>query len=291
MPRPFKNRKINGFFDSDCFKPNGIPMSMLANIELSLDELEALRLADLEGLYQNDAAKEMGVSRQTFGNIVKRARQKVADAIINAKALKIVSDGFSYSDAMRQCENCGLIWRKAHKRKGYCPVCRCLNNNIPAEAYAQDKFFKRGGCRRNIAENIKNDEMSTPPEIIKGDRRMKLVFASTGQNLESELDQRFGRCSYFVCYDTESGQVSSVPNTQNLNAAQGAGIQAATTVAECGADYVLCAHCGPKAFRVLQAAGIKVISGVKGKLSELLKEFEAGNLKEVNSADVEGHWV
>jgi predicted DNA-binding protein (UPF0251 family)/predicted Fe-Mo cluster-binding NifX family protein len=288
MPRPFKNRKINGFFDSDCFKPNGIPVSMLADIELSVDELEALRLADLEGMYQNDAAKKMGVSRQTFGNIVKRARQKTADAIINAKALKIVSRGFSYSDALRQCESCGLVWRNSKRQKQACPVCRCTKNSIPSEAYTEERFFKQGICRLNARDKGQN---TAKPATIKGDRKMKLVFASTGQNLESELDQRFGRCSYFVCYDTESGQVTDVPNTQNLNAAQGAGIQAATTVAECGADYAFCGHCGPKAFRVLQAAGVKVICGVKGKLDDLVKEFEAGNLKAADSADVEGHWV
>jgi predicted DNA-binding protein (UPF0251 family) len=56
MPRPFKNRKINGLFNANCYKPNGIPLSMLESIELSVDELEALRLTDLEDLYQDAAA-------------------------------------------------------------------------------------------------------------------------------------------------------------------------------------------------------------------------------------------
>ena len=120
---------------------------------------------------------------------------------------------------------------------------------------------------------------------------MKLVFASTAMDLDAELDQRFGRCPNFVSYDTDSKEVNSVSNSQNLNAAQGAGIQAATTVADLGADYILCGHCGPKAFRVFKVANIKVICGVKGKLSDLLKEFEAGNLQEADSADVEGHWA
>lgn len=120
---------------------------------------------------------------------------------------------------------------------------------------------------------------------------MKLVFASTGTDLESALDPRFGRCLYFVCYDAGSKEIKSAANTQNLNAAQGAGIQAATTAANLGADYVICGHCGPKAFRVLQAAGIKVISGVEGRLKELVEKFEAGHLKEADSADVAGHWI
>ena len=120
---------------------------------------------------------------------------------------------------------------------------------------------------------------------------MKLVFASNGTDLNADLDQRFGRCPNFVSYDSETEKVDCVSNTQNLNAAQGAGIQAASSVAELGADYIFCGHCGPKAFRVFQTAGIKVICGVKGKISDLIKEFEAGNLREADSADVEGHWV
>ena len=64
-------------------------MLMLEEVSLELDEIEALRLADLEGLYQADAAERMGISRQTFANIVERARHKVADALIHGKALKI----------------------------------------------------------------------------------------------------------------------------------------------------------------------------------------------------------
>jgi predicted Fe-Mo cluster-binding NifX family protein len=120
---------------------------------------------------------------------------------------------------------------------------------------------------------------------------MKLVFASTGENMDSQLDQRFGRCSHFVLFDTETGECSSAPNTQNLNAAQGAGIQAATNAAELGAEYVFCGHCGPKAFRTLQAAGVKVVCGASGTLKELVEKFACGEIKVAESADVEGHWM
>jgi len=62
---------------------------MLEEINLTLDELEAVRLADLDGLYQEDAAKKMDISRQTFGNIINSAHKKIADALLNGKALKI----------------------------------------------------------------------------------------------------------------------------------------------------------------------------------------------------------
>ena len=89
MPRPCRCRRIRCSPDTNYFKPRGIPLDMLEEVNLALDELEAVRLADLEGLYQEDAAKKMNISRQTFGNIVNSAHKKIADALLNGKALKI----------------------------------------------------------------------------------------------------------------------------------------------------------------------------------------------------------
>jgi hypothetical protein len=72
-----------------CFKPRGIPLDRLEQVILKLDEWEALRLADWEGLYQEEAARRMGISRQTFGNIIESAHKKIADVLLHAKALKI----------------------------------------------------------------------------------------------------------------------------------------------------------------------------------------------------------
>jgi len=82
-------RRVSGCPRSEYFKPAGIPLSGLEEVCLKRDELEALRLADLEGLYQAGAAAKMGVSRQTFGNIVESARHKVADVLVNGRALRI----------------------------------------------------------------------------------------------------------------------------------------------------------------------------------------------------------
>jgi len=89
MSRPCRCRRIRCNPDTNYFKPRGIPLDMLEEVNLTLDELEAVRLADLEGLYQEDAAKKMNISRQTFGNIIDRAHKKIADVLLNAKALKI----------------------------------------------------------------------------------------------------------------------------------------------------------------------------------------------------------
>lgn len=89
MPRPCKNRRVNGQFNATYFKPAGIPLRILEEVSIGIDELEAIRLADKEEMYQADAAEKMGVSRQTFGNIIKAAHKKIAEALITGKALKV----------------------------------------------------------------------------------------------------------------------------------------------------------------------------------------------------------
>lgn len=91
MPRPTCPRKIAHLPPSCYFKPAGIPMTKLKEVELAADELESLRLADVEDLYRQDAARQMQVSRQTFDRILKRARQKVATALTQGCALKMTS--------------------------------------------------------------------------------------------------------------------------------------------------------------------------------------------------------
>jgi predicted DNA-binding protein (UPF0251 family) len=89
--RPQKQRCINCQPVAYYFKPCGTPLQCLTEIGLEIDELEAIRLADLDGLYQADVAVRMGISRQTVGNILARAHRKIADALLNGKALRIAS--------------------------------------------------------------------------------------------------------------------------------------------------------------------------------------------------------
>ncbi|MEW6585434.1 MAG: DUF134 domain-containing protein [Nitrospirota bacterium] len=89
MPRPKCQRKIGCVPGSNYFKPRGIPLTELDEVVLKADELEAVRLADLDGLYQERAAEKMGISRQTFGRIIESARKKIAEALIKGKAMRI----------------------------------------------------------------------------------------------------------------------------------------------------------------------------------------------------------
>lgn len=87
--RPKKCRHLCCNVNANYFKPRGIPLNELAEVSLQADELEAIKFADLDGLYQEDAALKMKISRQTFGRIIESAHKKIADAIINGKALKL----------------------------------------------------------------------------------------------------------------------------------------------------------------------------------------------------------
>ena len=89
MPRPLKERRVSRTLGGCVFRPAGASLRSLQHVTLRCDEAESVRLADLEGLYQADAANRMGVSRQTFGRIIESAHRKIADAIINGKCLRI----------------------------------------------------------------------------------------------------------------------------------------------------------------------------------------------------------
>jgi len=89
MPRPKKCRLIQCRPDVAFFKPQGVPMHLIESVFLGVDELEALRLADLQCLSQEEAALHMNVSRATFGRIVAQGRQKIAEALVHGKAIQI----------------------------------------------------------------------------------------------------------------------------------------------------------------------------------------------------------
>jgi predicted Fe-Mo cluster-binding NifX family protein len=120
---------------------------------------------------------------------------------------------------------------------------------------------------------------------------VKVAFTTAGKDLESPLDTRFGRAPGFLICDTDGGTFEFVDNQQSLNTAQGAGIQAAETVVRAGAKALVSGHCGPKAFRVLSAAGVKVYNADQPTVAAALEAFKTGKLKPADSSDVEGHWV
>jgi predicted Fe-Mo cluster-binding NifX family protein len=119
---------------------------------------------------------------------------------------------------------------------------------------------------------------------------MRIAVTTQGTSLSAEVDSRFGRAPRFLIVDTETMISQVVQNNQSLDLPQGAGIQSAQNVLPHKPDVVLTGNCGPKAFRVLQAAGIKVVVGVTGKIVDAVKDYMDGKYLAATEANVEGHW-
>lgn len=120
---------------------------------------------------------------------------------------------------------------------------------------------------------------------------MRIAITARDQNLEGEVDQRLGRTPYFLMVDTDSLAFEVVENKQSFDLPQGAGIQAAQNIVPHKPVAVLTGNCGPKAFKVLEAAGIEVVTGVRGKISHAVKAYVDGKYRRAEGANVEGHWV
>ena len=145
MPRPRCLRRIACRPSSNLFKPAGIPAAFLEQTVMTLDELEALRLADLLGLYHEAAARQMKVSRQTFGRIIDSAHRKVADVLIHGKSLKLKGGDIEMA-GMRtfSCSGCRNTWQLPYGtgRPAACPACGS------EDIRRTDAGPRQVGCRR-----------------------------------------------------------------------------------------------------------------------------------------------
>jgi predicted Fe-Mo cluster-binding NifX family protein len=106
---------------------------------------------------------------------------------------------------------------------------------------------------------------------------MKICITSTGPGLEAEMDPRFGRCQYFIFADPQSLELEVIENP-NLAASGGAGIQSAQLVANRGVEAVITGQVGPNAYTTLQAGKVRIITGVSGKVRDLLEKYKKGEL-------------
>ena len=125
MPRPQKCRRVAYLPEVTYFKPAGIPLRALEEVVLSVEEVEALRLKDIEGLEQGESAEKMNISRPTFQRVLASARQKIADAILNGKAVSIKGGNFEMAFHRFRCRR-GHEWdltTPAVATPEYCPTC------------------------------------------------------------------------------------------------------------------------------------------------------------------------
>ena len=117
---------------------------------------------------------------------------------------------------------------------------------------------------------------------------MKLVVSSSGKSLDADVDPRFGRCRFFIVYDSET-KVHEVLDNEGGSVSSGAGVRSAQTVARSGAKAVVTGNVGPKAFQALEAAGLSVFTGASGSVQQAIDKHLAGDLKASTRPSVESH--
>lgn len=225
-------------------------MLELDEVNLTHEGHEALRLADLQGLNQEEAALLMGVSRHTFGRVLAEARRTVAEALIYGLALRVQGGDYVITDC-----------RHTTGRKSNCVWKNDLRHDEPRWKRAKSKEI----------------EMS------------KIAITSEGPTLDDRIDPRFGRAAGFVVVDLDTMDTHYIDNGQSQVMAQGAGIQAAELIARAGADCLLTGYVGPKAFHALSAAGVKVGQNLEGlSVREAVERFKSGKVEIAEGPNREG---
>lgn len=117
---------------------------------------------------------------------------------------------------------------------------------------------------------------------------MKIAISAAGQDLDTQVDPRFGRCQYFILVDSETMEFEAMANS-GVSASGGAGIAAAQQIADKGAQAVLTGNCGPNAYNVLNAAGIPVFTGVSGTIKDAVESYKTGKLQAIAQPNVSAH--
>lgn len=146
MPRPKKWRTIEFVPKHTQFKPCGVPKSKLEEVQLKIEELEAMRLKDIEGLNQAECAEKMSVSRQTFQLIIESARRKVTDTLIEGKSLNITGGNYTYNLCDYKCIKCKSEFTLNYEGEQICPNCGSLQIRCTKD----DDFCVEICCRKDF---------------------------------------------------------------------------------------------------------------------------------------------
>ena len=174
MPRPAKCRRVSFIPGVTYFKPAGIPLNFLEEIEISVEELESLRLKDMEHLEQEGCARHMNISRPTFQRILSSARNKIASALIHGKAIKIHGGIYDIAPQHFCCSN-GHQW------------------DVPVEDHQQETAPVCPVCHNNVSQNILEN---------RNKERKHMRYAIPVD--EGQLAQHFGHCAEFMLIDVNA---------------------------------------------------------------------------------------
>jgi len=157
MSRPVKLRYVAQLPSTSLFRPVGVPINVVREVCLSLEETESIRLKDLEGLEQEECAQRMHISRPTFHRVLESGRRKLADALVNGKAIQIQGGNFGLPQHRFRCNNDGHEWdvpfeAVANKIPLSCPICSSVNiqaTPLPPFGFGRGhgRQFRRGRWR------------------------------------------------------------------------------------------------------------------------------------------------
>lgn len=250
MARPTFPRNVGFLPGVTYFKPAGVRMTELEEVVLGHDEIEAMRLKHLLQLSQEEAAARMNISQPTFHRLLSSASEKMADAIVNGKALRIEGGNIALPET--SLPSCGR-GRMCERRR-------------------QGRAKRSKGTRE------------------RGEKAAKIAITSVDGTLEGMVDERFGRARKLIIYDLDAGSFEVVENSKQMNLAQGAGIRAAENVVDLDVRAVITGHLGPKAFQVLESAGVDTHGAPGMTVAEAVRRYKEGSLNRLAGADVPGHW-
>jgi predicted DNA-binding protein (UPF0251 family)/predicted Fe-Mo cluster-binding NifX family protein len=250
MARQPKCRHVDFIPAVTSFKPAGIPRMYIEEVILLVEEVEAVRLKDYLGLEQEECAQNMRVSRPTFQRILVEGRAKIADALINGKSIRIEGGDYCLGDT-----RCRRRERMEKEMKG-CPY------------------------RGRVSRSAQNEQQRRSDKLGK-----TIAICSSGDSMESMVDGRFGRCAYFILWDEEREE-AKVLNNESFEANQGAGTGLAQEILNQGVKILICSRIGPKAFAVLNQAGVKILSSSEGlTVATVLEKYRAAELSQLESAN------
>lgn len=194
MGRPRKPRLVGLLPGVRYFKPQGDPLSELQEVQISVEEFEALRLKDLEGLDQEQSAQRMGISRPTFQRVLDQAHFKVAEALVDGMALRI--DGGDYQTVLSQfrCRGCGHGWEQVMSSRAHVP-CPCCHRaaNLVREAWEGDP----------VESPVQVDRTTIREALARGEMMKIAAVSDDGKTVCAH----FGQARQYVVLTVEDGKV------------------------------------------------------------------------------------
>ena len=233
----------------------------MKEINLNVEELEAIRFKDYEEIEQTEAADKMHISQPTFHRMLKEARKKIADALINGKAIKIQGGNYKmpYKDGTGPFGQGPRTGRGMGRGQGM------------GQGIGRGRGMGGGfGLKQMPQTNVKSADVTLKDNL-------KVIVSATGETLESEVDPRFGRCPYFVVVEIENKEIKNVTAVKNQGCEQqqSAGIVAGEQVANLKPDAIITGNLGPNAYGVLNQVAIPSYSAsgnIKKAINDLIEQ-------------------